>query len=147
MRKRRTLPAHSLHRSVSSSKLAQTQLPTLRLTFDTAQNPHMALTRDHLHRSAKTSAQNTRQPLHRLFFPGVKGSAFSRWNSVRERRDCPLTIFFSSLRQLTVENPAPILITEHTASFLIFLFVQLEAAKGKLAPGDGGGKAGFHWIP
>lgn len=47
---------------------------------------------------------------------------------------------------LTAENLSAILITENMAPLLICLLIQLEAAKGKLVPGDGGSGVGFHWI-
>ena len=47
---------------------------------------------------------------------------------------------------LTAENLSTIIITEGMAPVLIRLLVQLEAAKGKLVPGDGGSGIGFHWI-
>lgn len=88
-------------------------------------------------------SKHTRTPAHTRFFRGV----IRRWNIVKESRDCPLTNSVSNLCALTVENLARIVIAEHIASFLVRLFLQLETTKGKLALGDGRGKAGFHRIP
>lgn len=96
---------HVLHTSVSSSKLAQTQPPTLQLTFDTVRNPHMALRRDHFCRDPRKHLLKTRE--NRLFFHGVKGRAFSRWNTVRERRGCPLTVLIFESTNSWKSGPHP----------------------------------------
>lgn len=134
---------HILHKSLSSYRLARKQPPILR-------SSHL-IQREiltwHLHGVISAEiGENIRSKYVRTRF-SVGSCDFRRWNTVKESRGCPLTTSVSNLCALTVEDLARILIAEHIATFLVRLFVQLETAKGKLALGDGGGKAGFHRIP